>query len=184
MKTENPYRIITIPNVLSILRILLIIPIAIYIWQDNLVPVFVLVVIAVASDFLDGILARRLNQISEWGKILDPLADKLAVITILIVLYFKHQVPLWLVIIVAARDLAIIILGLLLAKKYRMVTASNFIGKVAANILALMVISYIFNIKILELIFTPFAIIFVIISSYSYLKRYINMKRTGVSSLN
>lgn len=171
------YRIFTIPNLLSILRILLILPIALLIWHNNLSLVLLLVVIAVITDFLDGIIARRLNQISEWGKVLDPLADKLAIGAILIVLYLKHLVPLWLVVIVVGRDLAIVLAGLFLAQKYQIVTSSNFIGKVAANVLAVMVISFIFGIEILQKIFTPLAVMFMVISSFSYLKKFIKIQK-------
>ncbi len=139
----------------------------------------ILVLTAIVTDFLDGIIARRFNQISELGKILDPLADKLAIGTVLIALYLKQQVPLWLVIIVVGRDLTIMLAALFLAKKYKLVTPSNLIGKITVNVLAVMIISYIFNIDILQKIFTPLVIFFVILSSYSYLKRFIKIKETG-----
>lgn len=142
----------------------------------------VLVFIAFISDYLDGIIARRFNQISEWGKILDPLGDKLAIGIMLIVLYLKQQVPLWLVIIVIGRDVAILITGLFMVEKYRLITPSNFIGKVAANVLALMVISYIFDITILEKILTPVALVFIFLSSYSYCKNFFKIKIKGGES--
>lgn len=179
MNTEKVYRILTVPNLISIFRILLIFPLVIYIWQNNLTIVIILVLIAIVTDFLDGIIARRFNQISELGKILDPLADKLASGTVLIVLYLKQQVPLWLVIIIVGRDLTIMLAALFLAKKYKLVTPSNLIGKITANVLAVMIVSYIFNIEILQKIFTPLVIIFVILSSYSYLKRFIKIQETG-----
>ncbi|UCE04874.1 MAG: CDP-alcohol phosphatidyltransferase family protein [bacterium] len=179
MNEEKSNRFLTIPNLISIFRILLIFPLALCIWHNHLNIVLVLLLVTIASDFIDGIIARRFNQISEWGKILDPLADKLAIGTILIVLYFKQQVPLWLVIIVIGRDLAIIVAGLLLAKKYRHVIPSNFLGKMTANVLAVMLISYIFNIEILEKIFTPLAILFIFLSSFNYLKKSIRINKTG-----
>jgi len=166
---EPCLRFFTIPNLLSIFRILLIIPISYYVWHDNLKIVFVLIIIGIVTDYLDGIIARRFNQISEWGKILDPLADKLAIGTLLIVLHLKQEVPLWLVILVIGRDFAILVAGLFVAKKYRMITPSNFIGKCTANILTAMVITYIFHLEILITIFTLLAVFFVGLSSFSYL---------------
>jgi len=174
---EHYYRFLTIPNLLSIFRILLIFPIACNVWYNNLNIVILLVAISFVSDYLDGIIARRFNQISEWGKILDPLADKLAIGIILIVLYLKQQVPLWLVIIVVGRDVVILLAGLFLAKKYRVIMQSNFIGKATANVLALMVICYIFNIEILEKILTPAGILMVILSSYGYVKSLIKIQK-------
>jgi len=177
VNNQNSSAILTIPNLISLLRILLLLPLAICIWQNNLSATIILMVIAIASDFLDGILARRLNQISELGKILDPLADKLATVIILTILYLKHQVPLWLVIIIVGRDVAIVVAGLFMAKKYRLVTPSNFIGKVTVNVIALMVVSFIFDIEILQRVFVPLSIFFVLWSSYSYLKRFFEVQK-------
>jgi len=173
---ELSYRFLTIPNLLSIFRILLLLPLAINVWNDNLDLVLLLVVIAIISDFLDGIIARHYNQISEWGKILDPLADKLSIGTLLIVLYMKQQVALWLVIIVVGRDVVILLGGCIVAEKYKHITPSDFIGKVTASVLAFMVISYIFNIEIFERIFTPLALVFVFLSSCSYWKNFTYIK--------
>lgn len=174
----------TIPNLLSIFRILLIIPIAYCVWHRCLTVVFILILFGIFTDYLDGIIARRFNQISDWGKILDPLADKLAIGTLLIVLHFKQEVPLWLVIVVVGRDFAILLAGLFVAKKYRLITPSNFLGKCTANILTAMVIIYIFNIEILKTIFTLLGVFFVALSSFSYfinfLKLYLSRKAKSV----
>ncbi len=177
MNQEPSYRFMTIPNLLSLFRILLILPIAYFVWNDRLKGVIVLILISFVSDYLDGIIARRYNQISEWGKILDPLADKLAIGIMLIILYLKHKAPLWLVIIVVGRDVGIILIGLIMAKKYRFITTSNFIGKTTANVLGIMVICYIFNIEIMEQLFTWLGIFMVMLSSYSYLKHFINLQK-------
>lgn len=172
MDDQKSFAILTIPNLLSLLRILLIVPLAIFVWHDNLRMILIIVVVAMATDFLDGILARRLHQISEVGKILDPLADKLAIGTILLVLYFKHQVPLWLVVVVIGRDLAILLAGLLYARKYKFVMPSNFIGKVTANVLALMIIAFILNLELVEKIMVPVGVCFILLSVYSYGRRF------------
>jgi CDP-diacylglycerol--glycerol-3-phosphate 3-phosphatidyltransferase len=180
---EKSFRFLTIPNLISIFRILLILPLALYVWHSNLKMIVILVLIAIISDFFDGIIARRFNQISEWGKILDPLADKLAIGTVLIVLFLKQQVPLWIVIIIVGRDVVIVLTGFFIAKKYRFIASSNFIGKVTANVLAVMVVSYIFNIDVLKKIMTLLAIFLVFLSSYSYLKRFIMINKAGEDSL-
>ena len=173
MDQERCLRFYTIPNLISMFRILLIIPIAYFVWHDNLKVVFILILIGVVTDYMDGIIARHFNQISDWGKLLDPLADKLAIGTLLIILHLKQEVPLWLVIVVVGRDLAILIAGLFLAKKYRLITTSNFIGKCTANVLTAMVISYIFDIDILQTILTPLGVFFVGLSSLSYFLNFL-----------
>jgi cardiolipin synthase len=174
METERSFRVFTIPNILSFFRIALTIPLAIFIWHDNLSGTLIIITIATASDYFDGILARRLNQITEVGKMLDPIADKLSIGTILIVLMFKGRVPPWLALIVVGRDIAILLASVVcFIRKDKLVIASNFIGKVAVNVFGIMVLSFIFDVKILQDIFVPLSVIFVIISSYSYLKNFL-----------
>lgn len=63
--------------------------------------------IASLTDWLDGYLARKLNQISEFGKFLDPLVDKLLVIAALLILIELHQIPAWAVFVIIAREILI-----------------------------------------------------------------------------
>lgn len=178
MDTERSFRILTIPNVLSIFRIILIVPIAFFVWYDNLFWAFILILIATASDFLDGIIARRLNQISEVGKILDPIADKLSIGTLSIILLCKDRIPLWLAVLVLGRDVGILLMSMIcFIKKNKFIIPSNFIGKVAVNVLGLMVLSFIFDVKLLQQIFVPLSVIFVVISSFSYFKNFIYLHK-------
>jgi len=164
-------QIFTIPNFISFFRLLLLIPVGIFLWNENYLAMGIVIVIGVASDFLDGILARHLNQVSELGKILDPLADKFAIGLTTIILYLKNQMPLWLVIIIIGRDVAILLGGLFYAKKFKFITPSNIIGKITANVLAVTLISYIFQIQLLITVFSGLTVVFVILSSASYLLR-------------
>lgn len=106
---------LTLPNLLSILRLLL-------------VPVFLvllvlgedawaLLVLAVASitDFLDGLLARRLGLITRLGQLLDPAADRLYIFAALIGLAWRDLVPWWIVLVVVGRDVFMLALGVILA---------------------------------------------------------------------
>ncbi len=167
-------RIFTIPNFISFFRLLLTIPVGIFLWREDYLALALVIALGIASDFLDGILARRLRQISDLGKMLDPLADKLAIGLTAIILYLKNQMPLWLVILIVGRDIAILIGGLFYAKKFNQVVPSNVIGKITANVLAITLVSYIFQIKHLMQFFSILAVIFVVISSISYLIRLIN----------
>ena len=150
-----------------------------FIWNDNLTAVAILLVIAFISDYMDGIIARRLNQISELGKFLDPTADKISFAVVLIVLYLKGSAPLWLVSLVIGRDLTICIASIFFARKYRPLPSSNMIGKITVNVLSVLVLGYIFKIQILETIFSPLIVFFIILSMYSYASRYFTMKKTG-----
>ena len=167
-------QIFTIPNIISFFRLLLSIPVGFFLWKENYLALALVIVLGISSDFLDGILARRLKQISEPGKILDPLADKLGIGVATIILYLKSQMPLWLVILIVGRDVAIMIGGLFYARKFKLVIPSNIIGKITTNVLAVTLVSYIFQVDILMQIFSILTVIFVVISSISYLMRLVH----------
>ena len=101
---------LNIPNMLSVARILLIAPVC---WLLTLgtptatIWAVAIYLIVVFTDFLDGFLARRLNQITVIGKFLDPLADKLVVMAVLVIMLPMGRVPAWIVIVLLAREFAI-----------------------------------------------------------------------------
>jgi cardiolipin synthase len=102
-----------IPNVITAIRILLVAPIAVALAEHRLVITIVLFGIAAASDAADGFLAKRFGWQTELGAALDPIADKLLLVTVFITLSLMKLVPLWLMEAAVARDV-IIVLGALL----------------------------------------------------------------------
>jgi cardiolipin synthase len=101
-----------LPNLITALRIGLAVPIAVALAQHRLLTTLGLFGAAAASDALDGLLARRFGWQTELGGILDPLADKLLLATVFVMLAVLGSVPVWLAAAVIARDV-IIILGAL-----------------------------------------------------------------------
>lgn len=99
-----------LPNVISVLRIVLVIPVAWLLWHERFMQALYLFVIAGCSDALDGYLAKRNGWTSWLGGILDPLADKLLLVASYFTLGGLGLLPLWLVVAVLARD-AIIVAG-------------------------------------------------------------------------
>ena len=100
--------IFTISNLLSFFRIFLVIPIFILIASNRQFILLLFIILAIATDMLDGYFARKLNQITMLGKILDPLADKLCVAGGLIALTLYKGFPWWLMIIIIVRDIVIV----------------------------------------------------------------------------
>tara|TARA_R110001599_G_scaffold54667_3_gene151793 strand:+ start:601 stop:1233 length:633 start_codon:yes stop_codon:yes gene_type:complete len=102
-----------IPNILTVLRIILILPFAYAVYQSHYLNALVIFFIAGLSDGVDGFLARQFNWKSRFGAIADPLADKLLLTTAYVMLMWTGQLPLWLLLLILGRDL-FIVLGALL----------------------------------------------------------------------
>lgn len=98
-----------IPNILTVIRILLIVPFAISVYNGAYQTSLLLFFIAGLSDGVDGFLARQFNWKSRFGAIADPLADKLLLITTYVMLAWTAQIPVWLTVGILARDLVIVI---------------------------------------------------------------------------
>lgn len=133
-------RIWTISNSISISRVLFLVPLAYCLFGDienNRLWAAGVIVLATGTDFLDGFLARRLHQVSEMGKIVDPLADKIAVGTLALFLVILGDVPIWYVVAIILRDVLILAGGIYIKKKKNIVTQSNWPGKLAVSAIAL-----------------------------------------------
>jgi cardiolipin synthase (CMP-forming) len=113
-----------LPNLISSVRILLVVPIALTLAHHQFVTTLWLFGAAAVSDAADGFLAKRFGWQTELGGILDPVADKLMLATVFVMLAFLGNVPIWLTVVVIARD-CIIVIG---AINYRV-----WIGPVAAR---------------------------------------------------
>ena len=93
-----------IPNIITSLRFILVVPISFYIYQGNDFLALILFIIAGLSDGLDGYLARKFNWQSDFGQFADPLADKCLIMATLLALAFSDKLPLWFVYIIISRD--------------------------------------------------------------------------------
>jgi len=102
------FQLRNLPNLLSVLRILLVPPVVYYMLQQQYMPALVLFVIAGVTDSLDGWLAKHFNWQSRLGEILDPLADKLLLVSSYIVFAWLDHLPIWLVACVFIRDIIIV----------------------------------------------------------------------------
>ena len=135
----------TVPNALSLLRLVLVLPITWLIWQDGpLEWVVGLVLVAILTDWFDGRLARWLGTVSEWGKVLDPMADKAAGGLAVLALTFRASepnLPVWFLALVLARDGAILAGSAVLARRVGKVVMSAWLGKAATTWLAITVLA-------------------------------------------
>jgi cardiolipin synthase (CMP-forming) len=96
------------PNFITLLRLLLVPALIYFMAQQSYLQALLVFVAAGLSDALDGFLARRLNQLTHLGAILDPVADKLMIVSALVMLTWEAQIPVWLTLALLLRDLVII----------------------------------------------------------------------------
>jgi len=97
-----------IPNMLTIMRLLLVFPLVVLLWKGLYGPALAVFFIAGLSDGLDGFLAKRYNWTSVFGAVADPIADKLLMVSSYFVLCWQLQLPWWLFVIILLRDLVIV----------------------------------------------------------------------------
>ncbi|MGD0037247.1 MAG: CDP-alcohol phosphatidyltransferase family protein [Bacteroidota bacterium] len=134
------HRYLTISNLLSASRIFLVIPMGYCLVLDfpyHRLWTAGIIVIAVTTDFLDGFLARKLHQVTDLGKVLDPLADKIGIGIYAVLLAWTGDVPVWFVVFVLLRDLLIFSGGMYIHRAKKIIPQSNWPGKIAVTLIGL-----------------------------------------------
>ncbi len=173
-----------LPNILSIFRMLLV-PVFILVFFSDSPDAYIyaagVYALAGITDVLDGIIARKFNLITRLGKILDPLADKMMTITVLICITIKNLIPWWLLALVFAKDALLIVGGIKLYNERAAVFKSNLLGKLATVFLVTGGIIIILFQKHLSPIFeTAYSFIAVVLSFlafFSYIRQYYKYKK-------
>lgn len=127
----------TISNMLSMARMVLVLPMAYVLWNGYTEWTLAVFALAIVTDLLDGYLARKLNQMSDWGKILDPVADKVFVATVAILLVLRGDIPTWFLAVILVRDALILAGGIYAQRKTGVVLPSNYVGKIAVVVICI-----------------------------------------------
>ena len=126
MKLKN------IPNILSVIRIILV-GVFVYVffndYPNNLIWALIVFLTAGLTDIVDGFLARKFNWVTNMGKILDPFADKLMQCTVLVCMCIQDLIPIWLVVPFILKEFLMLLGGLFIIKKRKVVVVSNIFGK-------------------------------------------------------
>ncbi len=134
-----------IPNILTVSRFVLIPFIVISLLSENYILAIVLLTISGLTDILDGIIARKFNLISNFGKLIDPLADKATQVSLLVTLVFQDIIPLWILVIIFVKEILMISGASFLYGK-DLVVSSRWYGKLSTVMIYLaMVSSFIIN---------------------------------------
>ncbi len=169
-------------NALTISRIVVVPVIVILLLCDGLIPSVIAAVLFVAAtitDYLDGYFARKYNIESDLGKLLDPLADKLLIASVMIMLIPLDRVPAWIAAIIIGRELAVTGLRSIASEKH-IIIAANWLGKYktafqCAALIPLLIHYPIFGIQfqLAGEFFLWIALFFSVWSGYDYISSYV-----------
>lgn len=155
-------KINTVPNYLSLARLILAPIIGHFLYWGNKPLALVLIVIAYSLDVLDGYIARKFHQESEFGKIIDPIADKLMYAIIAFSLLLNGLLPVWFFVLYILRDLIILLGSFVFAKRIKEIPKSNFWGKISAFSVAVSLLGIILELRY----FDPYALVISLLLSY------------------
>jgi CDP-diacylglycerol--glycerol-3-phosphate 3-phosphatidyltransferase len=170
-----------LPNLLSLTRLLFLPFIGYAITLQSMsgnVLAFVIYAISAWTDFFDGYVARRRNQFSELGRILDPVIDKIYVAVLMLLLAAYRELPYWYLGVVIGRDLLILFGSLLVISKKHTVYESIYIGKVTLVLYLFVILAYLLYLSPFDLIFLWVSIAFIPVSFYKYVEVYRKVRRT------
>lgn len=161
-----------IPNILTAIRFLIVPVFAYFLHIKDYTIATLLFILAGTTDILDGYIARRFNIITEWGKLADPLADKFIQLTALIILTLQGKIPIPVIIIVALKEIIMVIGSLLLYRK-NVVVSANWYGKLATVIFYFAIIMSIFDFPVGNL----FIILAIVSTLFAFIKYSISYKK-------
>ncbi|NLL04579.1 MAG: CDP-diacylglycerol--glycerol-3-phosphate 3-phosphatidyltransferase [Clostridiaceae bacterium] len=129
-----------IPNILTLIRFLLVPVFGYYLYNEQFLVAIIIFVSACITDILDGVIARKFNMITSFGKLADPLADKSIQLTALAILTLQKIIPLPVLIIVLAKEVFMIAGSVLLYKKVNFVVQANWYGKMTTVIFSFAIV--------------------------------------------
>ena len=181
----NPQkRVFTIPNLLSLFRLNLLVPILIFMSQGRTLWAFFLMILGVVTDFVDGYIARRWNQSSDLGRIIDPAIDK---INVLVVAFFMvlsplYAYPLWFFLFILFRELVLMACSSLVIRQKAVVLESNRPGKNSAFAVGMTVIFFLLDLQPYAWIVLWVAFALTLYSSYVYFRLFMGRVKPQTGS--
>lgn len=128
-------RVLTLPNIITFARLALVPCYLVALFNSQNILATVLFAVAASTDFVDGQIARRTNTVSKLGQLLDPAVDRILMVTGVLGVFAVGRVPLWMIVVVCARDLYLLYGGCVLLFKYKTRVPVFYAGKVATTFL-------------------------------------------------
>lgn len=173
-----------IPNILTVARFVLIPIFGYYLINEHFFVAVSLFLIGGITDILDGYIARKYKLITSFGKLADPLADKLMQITALVILTRQGLIPMAFLIIVIAKELFMALGSISLYKKENVVVQANWYGKLATVVFFLVIVLVIilrkYNVSGVEMLIdiaTGIAVFFTLFAFFMYSMAYRKIKK-------
>ena len=171
--------IFNISNALTIARIILLIPILYLLsleTQHNNYQAVVIIVVAVMTDYLDGYIARKANTVTQFGRYLDPVADKICVVaTVVYLAFFRRNMAQWFALLLVFKDVLILAGAAYMVFVKKVIVQSDMPGKWAVFFVAVTIMLYILNFTVLGKIFMYVSLVWVLHSTVLYIVKF---KRT------
>ena len=170
--------IFTPSNMISAMRAMMAVPAVIAIIGHWYLLVASICVAAFISDMLDGLIARKTNSVSEMGKVIDPLADKIYVGCVVIAMAAYSLIPIWFLAIIIGRDLLIVLGGIWAKKRLGVILPSNYPGKIAVVAISISIFMVFVNLpkNIIE-IFQYISVVLMAVSLVLYSQRLLKLMR-------
>jgi len=175
----KPREFLYISNMLSLSRLLFLPLIILGLTKKTTVYkslTFAVIVVAMVTDALDGYLARRRNEVSALGKILDPIIDKVCIGSTAIIVVIMRDYPWWAMGFIIFRDVWLVVGGLYVAERWKIINSSNIWGKATLLFQSLSIITYAFELPLKSNALTV-AMVFTGVSSISYAMEFHNLRK-------
>lgn len=171
-----------IPNILTIIRFILIPVIFFFALQNNYMASVIFLVISGVTDVLDGYIARKYNLITDFGTLFDPLTDKLTQISTLLVLVIQQIIPLWILLVVLFKELIMVIGATFLFKAKTIAIPSKWYGKLATVVFYIAIFFSMINKQFgfnysFDLYLYYFALLLTLFAFIMYLNIFLNYKK-------
>ncbi|NLN48111.1 MAG: CDP-alcohol phosphatidyltransferase family protein [Clostridiales bacterium] len=169
-----------VPNTLSLIRIAIISP---YLYFYLFYPVYgesialIIFIISGLTDLLDGYIARKYNQITKMGTVLDPLADKLMLVSVLTGFVMNNKINLWLLTLIICKELLIVLGSFILYNEKDEVIPANILGKITTVLFYIASTAIIIDLSLGYSLMIAFFILN-IFSLFFYFYKFITLKRT------
>lgn len=161
-----------IPNLLTILRFFTYPFIFYFLKKEDLLLALVFIILAASTDVLDGLFARKLNQVSDLGKILDPLVDKLGMGIFIIYATVYKGFPIWACVLIITKEAVILLAGLFIISKKKIVPVSAFWGKFNAWVWGFTLVFYILELDYIKKISLGIAVVVVLVTAIFYSRSF------------